>query len=190
MIRRFDGFRRLLRRAAEGFNHPLRGAEADQDLIPVNRILAGLGGPPAAVRLAVTLKEADTLPMLLLFLLVQPVPAKFVLSGDTEQYAARLKQLLHLLGHAVAPLLRYGGVLSFDETVRELSPALVTVHPLLGFDSDGEVTGMETDGSASELALIGAPGEPLTLTIMGEGLHEVTVTITQEREGWLSYITG
>lgn len=190
MIRRFDGFRRLLRRAAEGFQHTLRGAEPEQDLIPVNRILAGLGGPPAPIRLAVTFREADTLSILLLFLLVQPVPVRFVLSGDAETHTAKLKQLIHLLGHAVSPMLRQGEALTFEETVRHLSPALIAVRPGLGFDPDGEVTGMDPDASVSELAVIASPGCPLTLAITGEGLHEVTVTITQEREGWLSYITG
>lgn len=187
MIRRFDGFRRMLNRAAEGYHHQIRGAEQEGDLMPINRILAGLGGPPANQRPAVTFREADSLPLLLLFLLTQPLPVRGVLTGDLEAHAARLKQLIHLLGQAVVPMVS-GGSLSFDETVRTLSPALVALHPLISYDDEGEVTAVSPTGTETEVALIHDPGGALTLVITGDQLHEVAATITQESTGWLSYL--
>jgi hypothetical protein len=190
MIRRFDGFRRLLLRAAGDYRHELRGAQPELDLVPLNRILAGLGGPPAAVRLSVTLREPDSLPLLLLFLLTHPTPVRFVLSGEYGAQTARLRQLIHLFAQAAAPLLLQTAPLQFEEAVRELSDQVIALQPVVRYDRDGEVRSIDPSGAASELVLLAAPGSPLQLVIGGEEMHEVTATITQEQGGWLSYITG
>lgn len=190
MIRRFDGFRRLVRRAAEHMQLTLQGPDPEIDLIPLNRILAGLGGPPASQTLSIRLREGDSLPLLLLFFLTQPVPVRMVLTGDVEPRAARLKQLTHLLSQSVLPMVTGTPAAPFDETVRTISPALVALRPRLEFDADGEVSGFSPDGAGSELALVQAPGQPLQLVLAGEGLHDVTATISQERGGWSSFLNG
>lgn len=187
MIRRFDGFRRMLLRAADGYQ-PIRGAEQEGDLIPINRILAGLGGPPANQRPSITFREADSLPLLLLFLLTQPLSLRGVLTGDLDEQTARLKQLVHLLGQAAVPMIARGEARSFNETVRTLSPALVALHPVLSYDAEGEVTEVAPEGALSEIALLSDPTQPLSLMITGEQVHEVGATITQESGGWLTYL--
>lgn len=163
LIKRFDGFRRLCRRAATEFNHPL--AITDEDLQLANRTLAALGGPPAGseVRGRFT---SDGLPLLLLFFLTQEMPCRIGLLGQTEAAMGRLKSLIHLFGHAVYPLISTQPPLAFAEVVRELGPSGALLKPCVVYeDRDGEPTEILRSGSAGQLR-IGSEGGPYTLAVL------------------------
>lgn len=163
MIRRFDGFRRLCRYAADEFHLGLKMDE--EDLLLANRALASLGGPPAAAQVEGSFK-GDGLALLILFLLTQEHPCRIGLLGDAEQVLARLKALTHLLGHGVWPVLSgTGEPLDFQDVVKEIGPTGAQLRPVFQYDADGEPTSMERSGAAS-LLRVGADGGPYTLAIM------------------------
>lgn len=169
LIKRFDGFRRLCRHVADDFGLPLH--MPDSDLLLANRVLAALGGPPAAREVKGRF-EGDGLALLLLFLLTQEIPCRVGLTGGTaEQALPRLKGLVHLLGHAVVPTLTGGAPLDFDQVVQELGPAGAALHPCLSYDDDGEPVACRPEGGAGlvrvaledgpfTLAVLAGPGEP------------------------------
>jgi hypothetical protein len=169
LIRRFDGFRRLCRRAAEAYGDPLSVTDADWRL--VNRALAALGGPPAAAEVRGRF-ESDGLPLMLLFLLTGEMPCRIGLLGDAEPVLARLKSLVHLFGQAVYPTLA-GRSLPFHEVVHSLSDNEVTLRPLVRYDDrDGEPLAAEPVGAAGSLG-IGPAGGPYTLAVRLPGAEPV-----------------
>jgi hypothetical protein len=166
LIRRFDGFRRLARQAADQYGHPLTITEAD--MLLANRVLAALGGPPAPAEVRGRFSP-DGLPTLLLFLLTQEQPCRVGLLGNAEPVMGRLKSLAHLLGHSVCPLLSGQPPLPFQEVVRELGPTVAALRPLFQYDEAGDPTGFEPQGAAG-LVRTGPEGGPYTLAVLlGEG---------------------
>jgi hypothetical protein len=161
LIRCFDGFRRLSRRAAADFNLPLSITEEERLL--ANRVLAALGGPPAPSEVRGTI-SADGLPLLLLFLLTQERDCRIALLGDVEATFATLKRLIHLFGHAVYPMLSGEGQLSFQEMVKELSTDRAVLRPVVQYDAEGEPTLILPTGTGSSLHTKAAEG-PFTLLI-------------------------
>ncbi len=185
LIRRFDGFRRLCRYAAEEFHLPLHVPE--EDLILANRTLAALGGPPAPSQVQGGLK-GDGLPLLLLFLLTQEYTCRIGLSGDAEPVLARVKALTHLLGHAVWPTVSgRTEPLGFQDVVKELGPSITQLRPLFQYDKEGEPTSMEPTGAKSILrigadsyhlaVLLGEQAKPLPLVQPGDSLHPAVLLI-------------
>lgn len=163
LIRRFDGFRRLCRHAAEAFQLDLQLPEGD--LLLANRTLAALGGPPANPRVTGDF-EGDGLPLLLLFLLTQEYPCRIGLIGDSDRVIARLKSLTHLLGHAVWPTLtEQPEPLDFAEVVAELEPTGVRLHPLFQYDQEGEPVSAQASGAVANLG-VGPEGGPYTLSVL------------------------
>lgn len=162
LIKRFDGFRRLCRHAATEWGQPL--TISDNDMMLANRVLAALGGPPARPEVRGRF-ETDGLPLLLLFLLTQEIPCRAGLLGDSEPAMARLKALVHLLGHGVYPLLSGQQQLQFQEVVKELGPAGAVLRPLVRYDSEGEPTEIEPQGGAG-LLRVGWDGGPYTLAVL------------------------
>jgi len=163
LIRRFDGFRRLCRHAADEFHLPLQ--IPDQDMLLANRTLAGLGGPPASSQVEGTF-QGDGLPLLLLFLLTQEYACRIGLAGEADPVLARVKALTHLLGHAVWPTMTGSPEpLAFQEVVRELGPSSTQLRPLFQYDQEGEPTAMERLGAES-LVRVGADGGPYHLAVM------------------------
>ncbi len=167
LIKRFDGFRRLVRRAAEEYNHPL--AVPEEDMILANRTLAAMGGPPAASQVQGRF-TGDTLGVMLLFLLTQEMTCRVGLLGKTEETMGRLKGLVHLFGHAVWPMVTGKPPLGFQEVVRELSPNSAALRPLVRYDDrDGEPTGIEPAGGAG-IVRTGPDHGPYTLAVLlGDG---------------------
>ncbi|HLN64724.1 MAG TPA: hypothetical protein VK464_24640 [Symbiobacteriaceae bacterium] len=167
LIRRFDGFRRLCRRAAEEYHLALAVTEAD--MLLANRILAGLGGPPAASEIRGRF-EGDTLALLLLFCLTQDLPVRVGLLGETEPTMGKLKSLVHLFGHAAYPLLTGRPVLPFQEVVRELGAGGAQLKPVVRYDDqDGEPLTIDLLGATGRLG-VGSEAGPYTLAVMlGEG---------------------
>jgi hypothetical protein len=181
LIRRFDGFRRLCRRAAEEYRHPLAVTEAD--MLLANRLLAGLGGPPAASEIRGRF-EGDTLALLLLFFLTQELPVRAGLLGNAEPVMGKVKSLVHVFGHATYPLLTGRPALNFQDVVRELGPAGATLKPLVRYDDqDGEPLTIDLLGAAGRLGvgpeegpytlavLLGAQSGPAPLSPVVDGLH-------------------
>lgn len=162
LIRRFDGFRRLCRRAAEEYRQPL--SLTDSDMLLINRVLAALGGPPAASEVRGRF-ESDGLPLLLLFLLTQELDCRVGLLGDAEPVLGKLKGLAHLLGHGVVPMLTGQTPLSFQDVVRELGPAGAALKPLVSYDQDGEPEAIAPSGAAGRLG-VGPDHGPYTLAVM------------------------
>jgi hypothetical protein len=166
LIRRFDGFRRLCRRAAAEFGHPL--SLPDGDLLLANRVLAGLGGPPAASEIRGRF-EGDGLAMLLLFFLTQEWDCRVGLLGSAEPGLARLKSMAHLFSHGAYPLLTGQAPLAFQDVVRELGAAGAAFKPLVRYDDhDGEPLSIDLLGSAGRLG-VGPEHGPYTLAILLEG---------------------
>lgn len=163
LIRRFDGFRRLCRYAAEEFRLDLQ--IDDEDLILANKTLAALGGPPMSSQVAGSFR-GDGLPLLLLFLLTQEMECRVGLIGNAEPIMARLKALTHLLGHAVWPTLTGSREpLAFQDAVREIGPHGAVLRPLFHYDADGEPTSVDPSGAAASLR-VGAEGGPYTLAVL------------------------
>ncbi|MFZ5817437.1 MAG: hypothetical protein ACOY93_19405 [Bacillota bacterium] len=163
LIRRFDGFRRLCRHAAEQFRLDLFLPE--EDLLLANRVLAAMGGPPAASQVKGSFR-GDGLALLLLFLLTQEYPCRVGLIGPSEPVIARLKALTHLLGHALWPVLSgRSEPLTFQEVVRELGPSGAQLRPVFHYDADGEPTSMAPSGATASLG-IGAENGPYTLAVL------------------------
>lgn len=166
LIRRFDGFRRLCRNAAEEYHLPLTIGE--DEMLLVNRVLAALGGPPAPSEVRGRF-SADGLPALLLFLLTQEYPCRIGLIGDAEQVISRLKSLVHLLGHGACPLISGEPPLAFQEVVKELGPTGVVLRPLFRYDDAGEPLGFEPEGGAGAVR-VGPEAGPYTLAVVpGQG---------------------
>ena len=166
LIRRFDGFRRLCRRAAEEYGHPLAMTEAD--LLLANRVLAGLGGPPAASQVKGRF-ESDGLPLLLLFFLTQEMPCRAGLLGNAEPVMGRLKGLVHLLGHGVYPLISGHPPLAFQDVVKELGTATAVLRPCVRYDQEGEPLSLDLTGSGGRLG-VGPEHGPYNLAVLlGEG---------------------
>ncbi|HWI61646.1 MAG TPA: hypothetical protein VNT75_07410 [Symbiobacteriaceae bacterium] len=165
LIRQFDGFRRLCRRAAEEYRHPLTLSEGD--LVFVNRILAALGGPPAASEVRGRF-DSDGLPLLLLFLLTQEMEIRAGLLGDASAPLAHLKGLCHLLGQAAYPLVTGRPQLAFQDVVRELGPTGAVLKPLVRYDADGEPLTIDLIGAAGRLG-VGPEHGPYTLAVLLDG---------------------
>lgn len=161
LIRRFDGFRRLCRQAAETYGEPLSVTEGD--MILANRTLAGLGGPPAASEVRGSF-EGDGLPLLLLFLLSGEIPCHIGLLGNSEPVMGRVKALTHLLGHGAYPLITGKPPLGFQEVVRELGAGGAVLRPLFRYDQEGEPVAVETSGAAGRLG-VGPEAGPYTLAV-------------------------
>lgn len=166
LIRRFDGFRRLCRRAAAEYGHSL--TFGDDDLVLANRVLAALGGPPAASQVRGRFGSSDGLPLLLLFLMTQELDCRVGLLGDAEAAMGRLKGLAHLFGQAAYPLATGRPALAFQEVVRELGPAGAVLKPLVSYDEDGEPAAIDLQGAAGRLG-VGPEHGPYTLAVMLEG---------------------
>lgn len=163
LIRRFDGFRRLCRKAAEEYGTPL--LVTDADMLLANRVLASLGGPPAASEVRGRF-EGDTLPLLLLFFLTQEMPCRVGLLGNAEPVMARVKSLVHLLGQAVYPMVSGQGALAFQDVVKELGPSGAILRPSLTYDErDGEPVSVSAAGAAGRLG-VGADHGPYTLAVL------------------------
>lgn len=163
LIRRFDGFRRLCRYAAEEFRLDLR--MPDEDLLLANRVLAALGGPPAAAEVRGSFR-GDGLALLLLFLLTQENPCRIGLIGQSEPVMGRLRALTHLLGHAVWPVVSGAEKpLDFQDVVKEIGPGGAQLRPLFRYDESGEPTAVEPAGSVSVLRT-GSDGGPYTLAVL------------------------
>jgi hypothetical protein len=167
LIRRFDGFRRLCRAAAADYGHPL--TVTDEAMLLANRILAGLGGPPAAAEVRGR-ADSDIVPLLLLFFLTQEMPCRIGLLGQAEPVLTRLKGLVHLFSHAVYPKLSGEGALSFQDVVKELGPSGAVLRPLVQYDDqDGEPLSIALAGAAGRVG-VGAEHGPYTLAVLlGEG---------------------
>lgn len=163
LIKRFDGFRRLCRHAAAEFGQPLSILDTDMQL--ANRTLAALGGPPAPPQVRGRFSN-DGLPLLLLFLLTGEWECRVGLLGSHEPVSARLKGLVHLLGHAVYPLLTGQPPLSFQEVVREMGPSGTTLRPCILYeDTNGEPERFSLTGARGQLR-VGAEGGPYTLAVL------------------------
>lgn len=162
LIRRFDGFRRLCRHGAVDYGHAVDMPDAD--LLLANRVLAALGGPPAAIEVRGQF-AGDGLALLILFLLTQEIPCRIGLLGRSEAALARVKSLVHLLGQAVYPTMSGGAPLQFQDIVRELGPGGATLRPCFVYDAEGEPTELMLEGAAGTLRT--APeGGPFTLTVL------------------------
>lgn len=161
LIKQFDGFRRLCRRAAVDFNHEL--TIPDEDMLLANRILAGLGGPPAPSQVRGRF-NGDGLATLLLFLLTQERECRAGLLVQAEPTMGRLKSLVHLLSHAVYPTIAGPAPLQFQDVVKELGPSGAKLKPLFRYDDDGEPIAMELNGGSGTLR-VGAEGGPYTLVV-------------------------
>lgn len=162
LIKRFDGFRRLCRHAANEFGHQLN--MPDPDLLLANRVLAALGGPPAAPEVRGRF-EGDGLPLLIMFLLTQDLPCRVGLLGHSDAVLGRLKSLVHLLGHAAYPIVSGQGQLPFQEVVKELGPSGAILRPLVQYDQNGEPIAFELTGAAGVLRT-GSEGGPYTLAVL------------------------
>lgn len=162
LIREFDGFRRLLLRAAGDCSHRL-DFSAD-DLLLANRTLAALGGPPAPAEVRGRFSK-DGLPLLLLFLLSQEFPCRIGLLGDAAAALGGVKANIQVFSYAVAMV--SGGKIpfGFGEAVRELSDTRAQLHPCFRYDADGEPNGVEPTGSAG-LVRVGPEGGPYTLAVL------------------------
>lgn len=162
LIRRFDGFRRLLRHAADQIGESL--TITDDDMLLCNRVMAALGGPPAAseVRGRMT---TDALATLLLFLLTQDLPCRTGLLGQADRVMAKLKSLVHLLGHGAYPIVTGEGPLAFQDVVKELGAHGAVLRPLVRYDQEGEPTAVDATGGAGALK-VGPEGGPFTLAIL------------------------
>jgi hypothetical protein len=172
LIRRFDGFRRLCRHAAEEYHLPLTITE--EEMLLANRVLAALGGPPAPSEVRGRF-AADGLPALILFLLTQEYPCRIGLLGDGEQVISRLKSLVHLLGHGACPLITGQPPLAFQEVVKELGPTGVVLRPLIRYDAAGEPVGVEPAGAAGAVR-VGPEAGPYTLAVMpGQGARPASL---------------
>ncbi|MDB4895358.1 MAG: hypothetical protein JWN15_1620 [Firmicutes bacterium] len=172
LIRRFDGFRRLCRHAAEEYHLPLTITE--EEMLLANRVLAALGGPPAPAEVRGRF-SADGLPALLLFLLTQEYPCRIGLLGDAEAVITRLKSLVHLLGHGACPVLSGEDPLGFQEVVKELGPNGVVLRPLFRYDEAGEPVGFEPEGAAGAVR-VGPGAGPYTLTVVpGQGARPASL---------------
>lgn len=166
LIRRFDGFRRLCRRAAEEYRHPL--TITDEDLLLANRVLAGLGGPPAASQVKGRF-TADGLPLLLMFLLTQELECRVGLLGQADEVLGRVKGLVHLLGHGVYPMVSGGPPLAFQDVVKELAASGAVLRPCMRYDQDGEPLTLDLIGAAGRVG-VGPEHGPYTLAVLlGEG---------------------
>jgi hypothetical protein len=186
LIKRFDGFRRLCRRAAVDFQLPL--TIPDEDMLLTNRILASLGGPPASSQVTGTFL-GDGLPTLLLFLMTQEFPCNVGLMGRSEPHMARLKSLVHLLSQAVYPMISGNQPLQFQDVVKELGPSGAVLHPQFQYDEDGEPTSMELSGAAGAvhvgpeagpytlLVLAGEHSGPALLASPGDGMHPTVLIL-------------
>lgn len=169
LIRRFDGFRRLCRHSALNLGTELY--IPDGDMLLCNRVLAALGGPPAAQEVRGAL-AGDGLAVLLLFLLTQDLPCRAGLLGHPDPILTRIKSLVHLLGHGVYPTLTGSDPLPFQEVVRELGPSGVVLKPLLRYDETGEPVEALPAGGAGAVR-VGSEGGPYTLAVLqgsGTGL--------------------
>ncbi|MFZ5823682.1 MAG: hypothetical protein ACOY94_05025 [Bacillota bacterium] len=163
LIRRFDGFRRLCRHAAEEFRLDLRMDE--EDLLLANRVLAALGGPPAAAEVRGSFR-GDGLALLLLFLLTQENPCRVGLIGQSEPVLGRVKALTHLLGHAVWPVVSGAKEpLGFQDVVKEIGPGGAQLRLLFRYDDQGEPIAVERTGAVASLRT-GADGGPYTLAVL------------------------
>lgn len=172
LIRRFDGFRRLCRHAAFQFGLPL--SLPDGDLMLANRILAALGGPPAAPEVRGSF-QGDGLSMLLLFLLTQEMECRIGLVGPSDPLLARLRSLVHLLGHAVYPTLTGQGQLAFQEVVKEMGHSGALLKPCFEYDGEGEPVAIRPAGAAGQLRL-GSDAGPYTLAVLlGQGVGPMPV---------------
>lgn len=136
----------------------------DEDLLLANRVLAALGGPPAASQVRGSF-SGDGLGLLNLFLLTQEIPCRIGLVGNAEPAIARMKSLVHLFGHAVYPTVSGKGPLEFQQVVRELGPTGIVLRPLITYDVEGEPTEIVETGSTGRLR-IGPDGGPYTLAIL------------------------
>lgn len=172
LIRQFDGFRRLCAHAASQFHLPLQTPEPD--LLLANRVLAGLGGPPAPSRITGRF-TGDGLPILLFFLLTQAQTCQVGLMGDQEPLLGRLKGLVHLFGQAVYPTLTGMDGLSYQAVVQELGQAGVQLWPVVSYAADGEPTAIHLTGSPSRLTL-GASESPCTLAVLPD-VHQPLPTM-------------
>ncbi len=136
----------------------------DEDLLLANRVLAAMGGPPAASQVRGSF-GGDGLGLLTLFLLTQEIPCRIGLIGNAEPTIARLKSLVHLFGQAVYPTVSGAGPLEFQQVVRELGSAAVLLRPLVNYDSEGEPTEILESGAAGQLRT-GYDGGPYTLAVL------------------------
>jgi hypothetical protein len=162
LIRNFDGFRRLFRRAAAEFNHPF--TISDDDMRLINRTLAGLGGPPAN-REVVGPFNSDGLATLLLFLLTQELECRVGLLGHVEPTMVRLKSLVHVLSQAAYPLITGLPALPFAEAIKEMGPERTILKPLVIYDEAGEPTSIALSGAHGRLG-VGLDHGPYTLAIL------------------------
>jgi|GEM_PF-5556542 len=168
LIRRFDGFRRLCRRAGEAYGHPV--IVSDGDLMLTNRVLAALGGPPAAPQVRGRLR-GDTLSLLLLFLITQDLPCKVGVVGpvlETDRVMAGLKSLVHLLAHGVYPMVTEKPPLDYHDAVETLSATEAVLHPLMQYAEDGEPAGLAPFGGSGSVTVGPADGPYTLLVTFGE----------------------
>ncbi|HYF93450.1 MAG TPA: hypothetical protein VD969_14650 [Symbiobacteriaceae bacterium] len=165
LIRRFDGFRRLCRRAAAEYGHPLR--VTDGELLLANRVLAALGGPPAASEVRGRF-AADGLPLLLLFLLTQELDCRVGLIGRADAEMSRLKGLVQLFGQAACPMVTGGPPLAFTDVVRELGPSGALLAPVVRYDQDGEPLTVAATGAGGRVG-VGPEHGPYTLAFLLAG---------------------
>jgi hypothetical protein len=165
LIRRFDGFRRLMRHAAGDCAHPL--TFSDDDLLLANRTLAALGGPPASAEVRGQFSP-DGLPLLLLFLLSQEFPCRAGLLGGSASAITRMKGLIQGFSYAAATLSDGAIPFGFHEVVRELGETGAMLHPCIAYDPDGEPKSIQPTG-APGVVRVGREGGPYTLAVLSGG---------------------
>lgn len=187
LIKEFDAFLHLFLSAADALHSHIEVPAEDQ--FALNRVLAGLGGPPAAAEVRLSLQSAASLPILCLFLLMHKEHCPIGL-GEPEPLA-RLKQFTHIVAHAMVPMATGGGeALQVEEVTAALTETTLALQPMVTYNEDGEVAAVYRSGGANWLQLLPGGG-PFKVIINPRGeapldrdgpLHPVVVHASwQER---------
>lgn len=184
LIRQFDAFLHLFLSAADALHSRL--AIPPEDQFALNRVLAGLGGPPAPGEVQIHLRSGASLPALCLFLLMHREHCPILLPDPAAR--ARVRQFTHIVAHAMVPMAAGGDPLPAEAVAVRLTEAEVVLRPLVTYNEDGEVAAVLRDGAVNRLS--GDPaGGPYKLALQPPGevrldrtgpLHPVIAHITWE----------
>lgn len=147
LIREFDAFLHLLRSAAQGMHAPVAIPQSDQ--LELNRVLAGLGGPPAPAQVRIELAQRDALAACCLFLVTGKDPCPVLLHD--AQTMGRARQLVHIVAHALVPMVSGGAPLDVDQVSTVLTETEMVLRPTLTYNEDGDVAGLVFGAGASPM---------------------------------------
>lgn len=181
LIKRFDAFLHLFRAGAQAMGAPL--LVVDEDQFALNRVLAGLGGPPGPAAVRLHLQATDSLAALLVFLLT--LPERCLIGLTDPAVLPRTRQLCHVFLHGAVAVATGGPGLGAAEGAEELSDQAIALRPLVTYNEDGEVAAVLPTGARNRLQV--GPGGPYKLVVGPakgvaldrEGpLHPVTLAAT------------